>query len=324
MRTSLLLAIVAGLASGLLNLSAAVASPLSVMLYSLTHLPLFLAGLGLGVSSASIATVAGMLSVGAVVGASGIDPLSDFLLGAASFLALNGLPAMLLTRQGLLSRQGPNGVLWYPSGLLLTWLVGIAFAAFLMLLTYFGLFRDGLLTELHAALEIFIEPFRTRLGEEAARSFMASARIVPGLGAVYFMVVIIVNGVLAQQLLRKAGRNIRPSLALVELELPSALLYVLGVALLLMLFSGTLGLIGMTLAFIVGLAYFLLGLAVVHAFLRNRPNARFALFSFYMMLIFLFLLTVPVALAVVGLGIAEQVIGLRSRFRGAGTNQEEE
>src|SRR3546814_14782802 len=94
----------------------------------LSQVPLFLIGLGLGLTPAIIA---GALPT-AVVG--GVGNLFSALLFVGSSVA----PVLLIVRQALLNRPGPNGVPeWYPAGRLTVWLsaltaAGIVTAALVM------------------------------------------------------------------------------------------------------------------------------------------------------------------------------------------------
>src|SRR5436305_6723628 len=106
-------AIGCGLAGACLYLALLLGSPGALILVYMTQLPLFLAGLWLGVGAAAIAGLSAclvMLAVGDVT-------------AAVLFAALNAGPVILLVRQALLARQGPDGhVVWYPPGLLPAWL----------------------------------------------------------------------------------------------------------------------------------------------------------------------------------------------------------
>ena len=70
--------------------------------------------------------------------------------------------------------------------------------------------------------------------------------------------------------------------------------------------------IGRTLSMVFATPYFLLGLAVIHRLVSKWPLRRLFLIIFYIML--LLLLDWPSFAAVVGLGFAEQWLGLRRRY----------
>ena len=110
---------VLGVAAGLMYVGVMLGTPGALILVYLTQLPLFAAGLWLGVGAAVAAGVTGSLVLLVV---------SD-LLGAALFAALNAVPVALLVRQALLARRRADGTYaWYPPGLLTAWLTGYALA----------------------------------------------------------------------------------------------------------------------------------------------------------------------------------------------------
>src|SRR5207244_10549004 len=88
----------------------------------LRQLPLFVAGLWLGVGASMLAGLAASLILMA----------ASNLIAAAVFAGLNAVPVVLLVRQSLLARTGAGaeGVIeWYPPGLLAAWLTGLGLAA---------------------------------------------------------------------------------------------------------------------------------------------------------------------------------------------------
>lgn len=310
-----LLAVGAGIASGLLYFGASFGTPLGLLLSNVALLPLFLAGLGIGAIGAGIAALAGAIVVGSQFG----------FYGGGTYLAFHGLPVLILCRQALLSRTTPdNQVVWYPGGRLLACLAGITATYYLIILAYFSIARDGLITAIQGELKEFIVALGNIIPAQNAETILQAAPIVPSISAAYFMLNVVINGALAQLILARSGRNLRPSIGFSKIALPSNLLYLLAACAVVTFISSALGPIALTLAFILVVAYFLLGLAVVHAYLSQRPNHGMALFSFYVIFILLLILFLPLGLAIVGLGIIEQAIGLRRRFAAPGAGEEEE
>jgi len=120
------------------------------------------------------------------------------------------------------------------------------------------------------------------------------------------------NAALAQGLLAKGGRNLRPSPRLRELTLPDWLSWALVAAALVALAApGEIGYIGRNLVLVVAVPYFFLGLSVVHkmAALTPLPGALLALV--YLVVIF----SGWFALFVAGIGVLEQWVGLSSRMK---------
>ena len=191
-------------------------------------------------------------------------------------------------------------------------------------LAYFSIARDGLITAIQGELKEFIVALENIIPAQNAETILLAAPIVPSISAAYFMLNIVINGALAQLILARSGRNLRPSIGFSKIALPPNLLYLLAACAVVTFISSALGPIALTLAFILVVAYFLLGLAVVHAYLKQRPNPGMALFSFYVIFILLLILFLPLGLTIVGLGIIEQAIGLRRRIAAPGAGEEEE
>ncbi|HIF10088.1 MAG TPA: hypothetical protein EYQ81_09775, partial [Sneathiellales bacterium] len=129
----LLLAAGAGLASAVFILSVAGGSPLGLPLAYLAPLPLFLVAFSQGYSSAVIAAVCGSIAMAGALG-----PATG-----ATFFLTTGLAPMILSRQALQWRKGPDGTQnWYPAGRLLTLLT--VSAAVFFLIVFVGFFtQDG-------------------------------------------------------------------------------------------------------------------------------------------------------------------------------------
>jgi hypothetical protein len=307
MRKSLPLALVAGAASGLLMVGTSSGQPLALLLSHFTLLPLFLAGLGIGTVGALAAGGTGALTVGILAG-----PLPALVYGA-----LNALPVLILVRQAQLSRAASVGGLeWYPGGLLLCWLVGIAMGFYALALAFFAVFGNGLIAATSDVLRLYTEALGDAIAPSAAEVVLGAAPLVPALTAGFYILNATLNAALAQHLLRRSGRNLRPSVDFAALTLPPQLLWLALASLLLGLIAPPLAPIAYTLAFIVAVAYFLLGLAVVHAFLRRRTKRGAAMFGFYAAFALSMVLFSAIGAAVVGLGVAEQLAGLRRRFTG--------
>lgn len=299
------LSIAAGLVSALIVAGSGQSLMLALVISPFAQLPLFLAGLGLGLMPVVVAGLGGAI-VCAVLGSA--------YLGIV-FLFLHAVPVILITRHALLSRTNETGdVVWYPPGRLLLWLVGVTAVYFLVVWTFFQMGGEGLGTAIESALRELLVAMQVPGDAELDAAIMANARYVPGMVATHMMLIVLVNGGLAQRILVRTGRNLRPSPRMDELELPKWLAGVFLAAVLAASFVESFLIAGLTLAFILGLAYFLLGLAVVHAFYRGRPTAPFGLVGFYVMLVVMMMIAFPVALGLVAVGLVEQLIGLRARL----------
>lgn len=290
-----LIAIAAGLASGLLQAALFLPASGGLLLAYIAPLPLFLAGLGLGLQGAVIA----------VLVATGLSlPISGPAFALTQALVY-GLPIIVLCRQALLSRSDSQGQMhWYPPGHLVLWMSGMAVAGTLLALAGMALFGDGLMTYLRSIMEPFAAEIKA---PEQRDMLLAMVDYLPAFFAVSWTLGLIFNGALAQGLLVRFGYNLRPTPELAEIRLPTLWIGVLLAALLLASLDGLLGVFGKTLAAVAIVPYFLLGLGVVHGLLRHWKGRLAILILFYALL-----LVWPFPLLVAGLGLLNAVLRLRS------------
>jgi len=318
----LLLAVGAGLASAILNLSVMSGSPVGLPLAYLAPLPLFLVAFSQGHTSVAIAAVCGSITMTAVIGP---------IMGAAFFLT-TGLAPMILSRQALQWREGTDGSQnWYPVGRLLTLLAGLTAIFFLMVLAGFSTHDGGL----PKAVELYMleaannydqlagenqTPAMTTFAEAIRNAAPEASRMLPGMVALSWMLSVMLNGVLAQSILTRSERNFRPTPEYAQLELPRALSYGVTATLVLSFFPGIVGFAAGTLAAILIWPYFILGLIVIHVISR-RFSARYMLLA----AVYLILLALawPAAL-VAGIGLMDQWMGLRRQYGIPSDDQEKE
>jgi hypothetical protein len=323
MRNALLMSIGGGVLSALLYLSVTTGGLGAVILAYLAPLPLLMVGLGLGLRSFAIAGTLAVLIVAAFGG-----PLFGLSYGLA-----NGAVVALIIRQALLARPGPDGRLeWYPPGLLLMALTGFGLA---------GLMAAALLTlgdpgGLEGSVREFLsvafgdaagavgtaEPSAgVPVGELPAGELIDGfAQVFPAMVVVSWLTMAIINAALAQGVLLRFGRNLRPAMRIAEVELPNwaPLPLALAGALALLGGDGQLGYLALNVAIVLLVPFFFAGLAVVHAFASGRQARTLLLVVFYF---FLLVSGWPIAM-VVGLGVIEQWAGLRRRFVRTGPDQE--
>jgi hypothetical protein len=297
------LAVLAGLISSTLFLSLSSGLPGMVLLAYFVQLPLLFIGLSLGLAASVIAAVGALVVCGLLAG----------LVGAGMFLLVQAIPAVMVIRQTLLARQEDGQLQWYPAGLVLAQLTAFAAlgitATFVVMLSHPG--------GLEGALSDFLSSALTELGGAEPGGVTVEAELgrwmflLPGLMAASWLVMVVVNGVLAQALAVRLGWNRRPSPALSELELPGWLWPTIGVAAALAVIGdGGAGFLGRALLIVLVVPYVFLGLAVIHALALRWSHRRLALVVCYggMML-----LGWPV-LAVLLLGFVEDWAHMRQRF----------
>ena len=308
MSKDILLAAVGGALSGLLYLAVVTGSTGGVMFAYLSQVPLFLIGLGLGLSPA---IVAGSVALLIITGAGG-------WLSAIVLLATNIGPVWLLVRQALLHRPGaaPGVFEWYPPGLLLGWLVGMA-AVGLLGVTIFlaghaegveGAVRDSLTQAIGAMI-----PADQATGIEPGAIAAQFAPIFLGVVAVSWMLMVAINGTLAQGVLAGFGRSLRPSPPIASVELPRwCYAALVAAALIAIAAEGTLGYIARNLAIAFTVPFFFQGLGVFHAIIGRWSARTFAFVAFYIVLV---VFVWPVVF-VVAAGLAEPLARVRQRLAG--------
>jgi len=301
------MAIGGGGLSAAISLAFMAGSQAAMLLVYVAPLPLLMVGLALGAKAGVIAGISGFLVAG--------------LLGGAPAAGLYGMvfavPVLLVVLQSLLQRPMPSGsgVSWYPEGSILCWLALLGAAYFLMaaLVSHMG-GGTGLRPMVSAYLDQVFTIMLPSLGEPQRQTIIgALSPLFPGLVVMIWMVVVAVNGLIAQGLLARLGRNLRPTPAFTALTLPEWMSTVLVVGVAVALFGpGEAEYIGRNLVLILAVPFFFLGLAVVHALVRRATAPGVLLVAFYMVLLF----SGWAALVVAGIGLIEQWLGLRWRFAG--------
>lgn len=300
--SQMLLAVGAGLTGALLFAALLSGSLGALMLSYLVPLPLFAAGLALGVGAAVLAAASASMAM-AVIGS---------LATAVIFAIVYAAPAVLMTRQALLHRSTSAGrTEWFPAGGLVLSLAALAVGAYVVLLLSLAGTEGGLESQVRAAL---LDAFRAVAppdAPEGASEALAAvlARYAPGLAAVTWMQMIAINGVLAQWLLSLARRNLRPSPRMADIELPAWLVVATGILAIGAVFSGIAGAIAANLLIIMLATFLFAGLAVLHHVAARWDNRRLWLGVIY---IVTFAFPWPILL-IAGLGIADTLFGFRRR-----------
>jgi Predicted membrane protein (DUF2232) len=283
-----------------LYLAVLTGSPGALILVYLAQLPLFAAGLWLGIG----AVTAAALSASVVLLAAG------GIIAAALFAGLYAAPVVLLVRQALLARNGPEGALeWYPPGLLTAWLTGLGLAAFAAALLFFGgpSSMESMLREsLTPAVDRFVD------ASEVSRDALIEgvARVVPGIIAASWMVMTASTAMLAQGILARFGASWRPSPDLAALTLPLWVPVIFGVAAAAALIGGAARFLAINVMIVLAIPFCLAGLAVLHTVVRRLRRPQVPLVGFYVLAgLFGWPLLV---IAVVGL--LDALFGLRRHF----------
>lgn len=302
----------AGVVAALLHLSVTLGSPGAFLFGYLAQAPIAATGLALGFMPAAVAAAFAAILV--ALGSPGVGALTLFVLTSA-------LPILVVIYFALQSRAGEDengtgGVTWYPTGRILGWLTALGLGAFVLAYLVFIGEDKGI----RGAIERYFEIVRTanpNADPAMVNEAIATVSQVFPAGAVASWILMnIVNAVLAQHFLTRAGKNIRPKPAYRETE---PLLWPLGVVVLggmLMFFGGEPGFFGLNILLIAAVPFFFIGLAVLHSISAAWPGRPVLLVGVYALI----LLRLPAAFIALA-GILEYWLRLRDRIGAQNTNK---
>lgn len=306
----LLIALGAGLVAAVVFASAT-AGPLLIrmMLFMLTALPLFLAGLGLGPTAALAAGLTGTALVF----------LAGSPVGALIFAVGQAVPVFILVYLASLNRaDGRGDVEWYPVGRLViaAALLSGAFASITLMLL--GGDIEALRAGLREMLQSFLDaelanmPDAPKLGpeeiEEATSLIMA---LLPMASGITTMGSLLFNFWLAGRITQASGRLQRPWPDLGAMTFPPTAPLLLAAATAASFLSDLPGLIARSFSGPLFLAYVLLGLAVIHYVTRGKPWRPFILWALYALLLVMNSLS---ALVVALIGLTEAIWPMRQQL----------
>lgn len=335
-----LLALTAGIFSGTLALASLSGASIAVFYLSLVHaLPLFYVGLSLGTRASTIAsaTAVGIVAL--------TNPLSGLVFGV-----LYAGPTWLIVRLMLTGPSGvireipqgqqakeaegpktqstfadrivgrvddwegetgspPRDLGWFPMGYIIAVVTALGGV---FIVTASMLTGGGLEQNVSEALNAMADAFAAAQGQDVLQqAVLALVPYFAGMAAAMWAFGILINMVIAQGLLAKGGRNIRPSPRLRELALPDWLSWALvGAALMALIASGELEYIGQNIVIVLAVPFFFLGLAVMHKLASLTPFPGAMLGLVYVVI----LVSGWFVLVIAGLGILEQWVGLKKRM----------
>jgi Predicted membrane protein (DUF2232) len=257
-----------GLASALLFASIASGSPLSVLLFYLSALPILLAGVGWSHVAALIA---------AASAAAGLGLFFGFWYFIAHIAGV-GVPAYVLAYVAMLARTAPDGTLeWYPAGKLVLWTAGVAAVSTALTIPVFGADLESYRAAVKQIFERILrlqfgtpagEPLRLPSGADAGATLDVLATVMPPMAAAISMLVGLFNLWLAGRIVRLSGRLARPWPVLSEMHFPAMTPVVLLAAIALSFLASIVGVAAGMLAACLLLAYTMLGFAVLHQLTR--------------------------------------------------------
>ena len=315
MQRAQLIPLGAGVVAALLHLSVTLGSPGAFMLAYFAQAPIVATGLALGCMPAAVA--AAIAAVLVALGSPGVGALSLFVLTSA-------LPVLIIVYFAIQNRirdgEGEDGsVEWYPVGRLLGWLTVLALVAFVAAYLVFLSAENGVRGATEMYLRNVLGALRNVQADTAAvdQLITTMAAIFPAVAAVSWLLMIVVNGVMAQKFLTASGKNLRPIPAYSEIEVPIWPAAVVIFGALVAIFGGNAGFFGINVMLIGTIPFFFIGLAVLHSIFAAWPGRLFLLVGVYL---FLVLLVWPAAIIAL-LGLIEHWVRLRERMHARRSNK---
>jgi hypothetical protein len=309
----LLIALAAGCASALMFASIVSGALISLLLFYLAPLPLMVAALGWGPLSATIGGIAAASGLGAIFG----------LPYCIAFCLTVALPAWWLGHLALLGRPITNGVSsgngasavapaleWYPVGRILLWISGFAALTTMAALLTLGADAATIMGALRRGLLRIIGARDPASAGETEQWVDALVTIAPAAAALVAMMTLTLNLWLAARITATSGRLHRPWPDLKSAALPAMTLAVLCAAIAFCFTGGLLAILAQIATAALMMAYALVGFAVLHTLtLALRSRALWLGCTYLIVTVFGW----P-ALAMVALGLADAVFGLRRRY----------
>ena len=316
---------------GLMSAVAAVAffggSVFSLLFVYFASVPLLMVGLGLGPRAVTIAAGAGICATGIVGG----------LFPAGVFALIQALPAWIVSRLTILQlpkaeheneegrvSEAQDYINWYTPGLALA---ALSLLASLIILGTAASAGDG---GMKGLIEVYLaEAFKamaSAMGTEGQTMMVTRlTAFFPGAIGASWVTMVALNAVVAQGILTRAGKNLRPTPAYAGIDLPLWYSWPLVGAAALALVSNVLGAEELSYAaynivMVIAVPYFFLGLAVVHTLAHRVTTPGLVLVGVYSVII----VSLWAAVVVVGVGVVEQWVGLRDRQDDDENNENED
>jgi hypothetical protein len=304
--------ICAGLAAAVLQAAVLYPSPITMVAFYLSALPIFVVALGWGLSASALAGLTGGLAIAAVAG---VKPALAFLIGVAlppailSWLALRSRPA----DEAPPSEGEPqmHGRQWYPEGRLVLWAAALAAG-----LTALGILLIAPSAEgFRATLQKLVTQMLAAMGEEMGggevdQLVAMMTVLLPIAAASIWFLATLLNMKLAARLLTGFDRSPRPWARFGALTFPRRAVWLVPLTLAASMLPGMAGVIGSVFAAAMFTAFAIAGLAVLHGLTEGMAARGLLLGALYFALILLnWLLLVPLAV----LTMLDMAFGMRAR-----------
>lgn len=306
MPKSTLIAICAGLLSLIAALPALNGAPGGLLLFYVAGLPIYLAGFAYGVTAGTVASLSGFVAASALGG----------VLVAGVFSLIHLLPAWTVIRQAMRQRTAADGhTEWAPPGPIVASLAGMS--ASLMLLAGLVFMANG--SGLGAIVSDRLSEVLAAVAPgtpQAARDEMVQAYgpLLPASLASSWVIMAVVGATVAQSILARAGRNLRPTPRYANLVLPEWISWAMvGSAIVSLVAGGEVQFLARNLTLALAVPFFLLGLAVIHHWARRVRRGGLALMAVYFLI---FVVGWVGLLVTAAIGVLEQWGGIRHRLAG--------
>jgi len=306
----ILIALAAGSASALMFASIISGALISLLLFYLAPLPLMVAALGWGPIAATI---------GGIVAASGLGVIFG-LPYCIAFVITVALPAWWLGHLALLGRPLPATapeaapaavqLEWYPIGRILLWIAGFAALTTIAAMLTLGTDAETITNSLRRGLLRILGARDAASAGDIERWVAALAVIAPAAATIVAMMTLTLNLWLAGKITATSGRLHRPWPDLKSAELPPMTLVALSVALAFCFIGGLVAMFAQITTTALMMAYGLTGFAVLHTLTLALKSRVFWLCCTYAIVV---AFGWPV-LAMIALGLADAVFGLRQRY----------
>jgi len=192
---------------------------------------------------------------------------------------------------------------------MIMWLTGFGVLVFMAALLAASGKSGGLEGIIREELTLTMSQFLVGYDEALRQSVIdMAAPFFPSALFFFWLVMVIINAALAQGILVRRSRNLRPTPDITQLELPNFLPIAIATAGVIALAGeGTSAYAARNLLVILSVPYFFLGLGVIHALMRRVADSILPLVLFY---IFLLFLGWPIFM-IAGLGLVDHWMGLR-------------
>lgn len=312
MQRDTLIAIGSGLGSAILFLLVLSGHPVALLLSYFGHLPLLLTGLWQGPKRLLVAAIA---ACSALVLMGGLLPFTIFMVVFAG-------PAMLLTRMALVIRKDEQGnPAFIPSGIIVS-AMAVMIATVMVIITGSVMAVEGL--DIQEFISQFLRQMYSEMGvpmtPEVQGLIGMFQTYFPAIAAVSWLLMLFANTAIAQAILVRAGKNLRPTPDMASFALPGWSLFAFALAGFTVGFAdGSLAYVARNVAVVLAVPFLFQGLALVHGQAARWPQKRVILTVFYIVAV----LSSWSFIAITGLGIVEHLIRLRGKEPMTRSNEED-